>query len=227
MLHTRLRGVPAHLAPRVDAAMLQGTARAIYLQPGRCASSASGVGNGAESPGCGTGNLPTCLVEWLSHFSPYGDRKTYRTAGSLAADPLTPMQAAGVPPIDWWIALEANPEDVAELGVTVTLVGAPSVSSPLCFFGRFCSEYGDPTKRYRDVERDEDDPAYAILLLAKLTIYERARSLGGAATSVITAAAGLAGVLCLWALWRCVKRILFLPTASTAGYGNLSYEPQA
>lgn len=165
MLQLRLRGIQRSLAPLVDVRLSHGTLRALYLQRSRCATSASGLsaaGDG-ESASCGIENLPDCVVRWMARFSPYYDQKLYQPSATLQAHAMREIEARNEPPVDWWITIESDTNDVAEAQLTVTLVGAALLIEKLCYFARFCPDYRDPAKRYRDVERDGDDSARAFL----------------------------------------------------------------
>ena len=161
MLHMRLLSVPRHLAPRVEVSLQHGTIRSVYVQREQCVVPASGLSadGGGESPSCGAENLPDCLVDWLSLFSPYQEAKVSRTSVTVRATALRAIEANDLPPADWWIALEANPEDLADASLTVTLLEADPVVIPLCFFERFCWDYDNPSKRTSQGVRDADDPA--------------------------------------------------------------------
>ena len=230
MLHFRLREVPPHLAPHVEVQLTQGTARAVYVQRDRCAASASGLaaanGGGSaadgESASCGPENDASCVVKWLSRFSAFRDAKLHQMGGTLRAPSRSALAAESMPPGDWWLAIEANPEDIADASLTVTLLGQPARTKRLCLLGRFCSDYDDLAKRYADGERDADDPAIYFLRLGKATLYERAQQLGGTSIAFIFAGSFAVSLVLLRWLWNCVKAMLFAPTATSAGYGSLA-----
>ena len=81
-----------------------------------------------------------------------------RAGATLRAPALSSSAARGMPPVDWWLALESNVEDVAAMDVVVTLLRKPAAAVPPCYFSRFCPDYTEPHRRYSQGERDASDP---------------------------------------------------------------------
>ena len=158
--HLRLSGIPRSLAPRVSVHLSAGTLRAIYLQPGRCVTSSTGLNDAGtdESMHCGAANDADCQMAWMARFNPFDHTaRLYEGQAVVQAQALSELAAAALPPVDWWIAIESTTEDVADINLTISLHRRPAVPAPLCFFLRFCPDYDHPEARYTDGERDPAD----------------------------------------------------------------------
>ena len=169
--HLRLSGIPRSLAPRVSVHLSAGTLRAIYLQPGRCATSSTGLNDAgtAESMHCGAANDADCQMAWMARFNPFDHTaRLYEGQAVVQAQALSELAAAALPPVDWWIAIESTTEDVADVNLTISLLRRPAVPPPLCFFLRFCPDYDNPEARYTDGERDPAD-AIAVAHILRTT----------------------------------------------------------
>jgi hypothetical protein len=147
--HVRLLAVPSLFAPAVQIEMGHGTLRAIYLQPDVCATSATGLSpeGTSESSACAHGS-DGCIAEWMTTYNPYTQRRVYRSTGALTMPPLSAKDAAGAPPRDWWLSLEANEDDLAEVEISMQLLEAVPISPPPCQ-GMYCVDPDDPATRHR------------------------------------------------------------------------------
>ena len=128
--HLRLSGIPRSLAPRVSVHLSAGTLRAIYLQPGRCATSSTGLNDAgtAESMHCGAANDADCQMAWMARFNPFDHTaRLYEGQAVVQAQALSELAAAALPPVDWWIAIESTTEDVADVNLTISLLRRPAV----------------------------------------------------------------------------------------------------
>lgn len=204
MRHLRLLGIPRDLAPRVSLTLASGTLRAIYIQRGRCAISATGLtaDGTAESPLCGAANQPDCLVRWMARFNPYDEAKLYELSAELSATAVSEYAAASLPPADWWIGLESTEEDVADLELTITLLKKPPDTEQLCYFARFCPDYADLSARHSVGTRDPDDAIAFARILNSTTVvtWVQARMTRRNMTSLASALAG--GLMFLFVVLR-------------------------
>ena len=95
------------------------------------------------------------------------------SSASVSGHALNIFEAENLDPADWWVGLEANPEDVADVSLSVTLTGAVAREQRKCYFTRFCPNYELPESRYAQGVRDPDDPALELERLR--TVYGWAR----------------------------------------------------
>ena len=157
------------------------------------------AGGGSESPSCGAGNLADCLVTWMAVFNPYRiGQRLYRPQGTLKGAALSAVEAERHPHSDWWLSIESNVEDAAEVDVSLTLAGAVVRKKVLCFFERFCPTPYDTTKRYRGafvtVQRDAGDEGIGSAAWVKSAAPPAPRRSGRTAT-LAAAAFGAAWLL--------------------------------